>query len=181
MERSEREKGRDRAYERDIEDGAALPQDIKHEERQGPYNSPEGNRTVREVGQHPRQIDASTVGDMHAEELSGDAETGAGVRSRDTDDDAETRRLDNEARLRAGSADKRHRRRREGMGTVARDERERTRADEEIIESGAAVPPEILEPSAAAIAESRRKAREDDPAEAAAQDAPRDMDKPARQ
>ncbi len=102
MERSDREKGRDRAYERDIEDGAALPQDIRYEERQGPYDSPQGNRTVSAVGQHPRQIDETTVGDMHAEELSGDAEAGGGVRSSDVDADAEARRLDNEARLRAG-------------------------------------------------------------------------------
>ena len=102
MERSDRQKERDKAYERDIEDGAALPEDIKYEERQGPYNSPQGNRTVNEVGQHPRQRDETTVGDMHAEEMSGDAETGGGVRSRDMDADTEARRRDNEARLRAG-------------------------------------------------------------------------------
>lgn len=102
MERSDRPKGRDRAYERDIEDGAALPEDIRYEERQGPFDSPDGNRTVREVGQAPRAIDETTVGDMHAEEMSGDADTGGGVRSTDVDADAEARRLDNEARLRAG-------------------------------------------------------------------------------
>lgn len=102
MERSDREKGRDRAYERDIEGGAALPQGITYEERQGPYDSPGGNRSVDEVGQHPRQIDETTVGDMHAEEMSGDAEAGGGVRSTDPDAEAEARRLDNAARLRAG-------------------------------------------------------------------------------
>ncbi len=43
---------------------------------------------------------------------------------------------------------------------MERDELPRTRADEEILASGDAVPPEILEPSAASIVASRRKERE---------------------
>lgn len=43
---------------------------------------------------------------------------------------------------------------------MERDDLPRTRADEEILASGDAVPPEILAPSAASIVASRREARE---------------------
>lgn len=47
---------------------------------------------------------------------------------------------------------------------MERDEPPRRPSDEEILASGDAVPPEILEPSAASIVASRREARGDDPA-----------------
>ena len=50
---------------------------------------------------------------------------------------------------------------------MERDDLPRSTADEEILASGDAVPPEILEPSAASIVAARRHAREDDAAEEA--------------
>lgn len=58
----------------------------------------------------------------------------------------------------------------------------RTRADEEIIESGSEMPKELLDESAASIAASRRHARDGDSADAhtGEDERARDMDKPAR-
>lgn len=56
----------------------------------------------------------------------------------------------------------------------------RTRADDEIIESGDAMPPELLDESAASIAAARREARDGDSADVQENERARDMDKPAR-